>query len=652
MSDEMTASPSLRSALGAGRWTDFVPPRNPRFFGRSEYFAALDQGVLQTTSWITVLVGPSGVGKTHIAAEWVRSNYRRFDSVQWISSEIGQSARRQEEPEAGPARSTSRKPALVVIDGLRDWNEFDRFRPSHAVGHVLITSSAPAAEWSRWATVLPVDPWASQEAVEYLCKNVRLLSVDDAMQVVAELGGLPLALAYAEAWLRRGNSVDSFLNAVRNSPRVALGGSGPDHYPTSLLTRIQEARDALADKDRWHVRLLDAAALLGPAPLSIHSIGSRPVYRPDDDTLSTEIALYPDELVKAFPVLAKSGLSLLDNGLLHVSPVYCAVVRGLLSTEERRQAFRWADLLLKALHPHERVSDLRKARERWRPVLQSFLSHDPQEVVTREGLSVMVAAYRHLIDEGAWTSTQERIESLHRRGVALFTQDDPAVLIVAELLLRAYTVAQHFPDAVRLGRALVQRYASVQGPTEANTLRCASALITPLANCGQVAKARELARQTLREQAAQLGDQHRDTMLTKSRRFVVEGMVGRFQEAVAMGEVVLAEQQQVLGSGHPEVLATAFELARAYRDSGVHTKEAIDLFSETLQAQQQLLGDDHPDVARTTVALESVYFEAYGMFRNVDQSRLALARLMGEFGVVDRGVHRLNGFFLAMGISL
>lgn len=646
-----TAAPRARiSEPGPGRGSNVVPPRNARFWGRRHHLAVLDRRVAQAPWGTTVLVGPFGVGKRHIASEWVHLNASRFGSVHWIRARDGELPHGHPVAEAESAPDVGGKPALVVIDGLRSWTDYDRFQRGDTAGHVLITSSGPAAEWGGWAEVVPVLPWDSREAIGYLRTNIGSLGAEDAGRIAHALGNLPLALAYAEAWLNRGCSVDGFLNALRDRPRAVLGGAGPDHYPGSLIARIEEARNSLASTDRWIVHLLDAAALLGPTPLPARSIGTRPLYRPDDDTLSTEIALHPAELSKAFPVLGKCGLSTFDDALLHVSPVYCTTVRGLLAQEEKRQAARWTDVLLVALDPRDSVPDRYRARERWQLVLPSFLACHPHEVVTREALTVMAAAYHHMSDLGRWQEVMALVEVLYRRGMELFTQDDAAALGVGDVLLRAYTSAHRYADAVKLGAVLRERRISVCGPIGIDTLRCTSAVIIPLGGCGHVADSVELAQETLVAQTTRLGADHRDTLLTKSRRAVAERMAGRWRDAVATGEAVLEAQQHVLGPAHPDVLSTAYELACAYHESGVHTKDAIDLFAETLRLQGQMLGDDHPAMARTAAGLELVHFEAYGTLQSAERCWGALERLRQEFGVGDRDVYRLEQACQALGM--
>ncbi|MGW1396602.1 tetratricopeptide repeat protein, partial [Streptomyces nigra] len=71
---------------------------------------------------------------------------------------------------------------------------------------------------------------------------------------------------------------------------------------------------------------------------------------------------------------------------------------------------------------------------------------------------------------------------------------------------------------------------------------------------------------------------------------------GRIQEALDLGERVLADRQRLLGDDHPDTLTARNNLANFYRDAG-RVQEALDL-------GERVLGDDHPDTldARNNLA--------------------------------------------------
>ncbi|MBD0739414.1 hypothetical protein BGM09_08105 [Streptomyces sp. CBMA29] len=553
-------------------------------------------------------------------------------------------------PRTGPAADL---PPLVVIAGAHGWADVEPHLPL-GPAHVLITSTAPAAEWTPWAAVLPVGPWERSESVGFLSRNVPTLTSDDAGQLAAVLGDLPLALAYAEIWLNRGRSASSFLAMLRSRPAEVLGSAGPDGYSSSLASRIAEARDSLAAGDDWPARLLDASALLGPSPMPVSSLNPGVLFGPSEDTLSTELLLRGTQLIKAFPSVGKSGLASLTCGMLSVTPVYCAVVRGLLTSDPTASAHatRWAEVLLVALRPCPPGRDGWDARDEWRQVSPQFMAYDPLDVGTREGLVVLAAAYDHMLDMGRWRDVLHKLESLRLRGRHLLPENHAVTLRVGSVLVRAYDCAQRYSDASALGAEMLADATSAWGTRDLDTLKCASALIVPLGASGNPLRAVERATVTMAAQRDLLGSSHPETLLTLSRLAVVELMAGNWQNSATVGETALSEQQRVLGDTHPDVLATAYWLACAYAESGVYARKALDLFFATHQAQRKALGDSHPATIRTAAGFVLQDLDVYNACHDIEFCRRTLDLLRREFGAEDKYVYRIDRACRRAGVKI
>ena len=78
------------------------------------------------------------------------------------------------------------------------------------------------------------------------------------------------------------------------------------------------------------------------------------------------------------------------------------------------------------------------------------------------------------------------------------------------------------------------------------------------------------------------------------------------QQAILIGEPLLADQERVLGADDPDTLATRNNLANAYQDAG-RAADAIPLYELTLADRERVLGADHPD----TLASRNNLGEAY-----------------------------------------
>ena len=97
-------------------------------------------------------------------------------------------------------------------------------------------------------------------------------------------------------------------------------------------------------------------------------------------------------------------------------------------------------------------------------------------------------------------------------------------------------------------------------------------------------------------------------------------------QSIRIAEPLLADQERMLGTDHPDTLATRNELAEAYRDAG-RTAEAITMLEQTVTDRERVLGAYH----RLTLLSRSYLAGAYR-----GAGRTAEAITMLEQTVTDR----------------
>jgi len=285
--------PSLtyRSSAVPPRPKVFLIPhdRNPHFLGRGELLKALRQKLLETDQKRYIhriaLYGMGGVGKTQIAIGYVYEYRNDYDDVYWISGsdqamllsgfrEIGEMTGC-----LAPAGKEGLKPAelahivlswlrlqenwLLVIDNLDDVSVVDGFLPTmDGGGHTLITTRNPDAKAipAEGCQILVLD---EVDAVELLCvrseniENVRFSTI--AVDVVNELGYLPLAIDHAAALIRSLSlDITDFLSLFHESRKEILSRdpTNKNTYPNSVAatsschsTRLQQFPN-MANKPR------------------------------------------------------------------------------------------------------------------------------------------------------------------------------------------------------------------------------------------------------------------------------------------------------------------------------------------------------------------------------------------------------------------
>jgi RNA polymerase sigma factor (sigma-70 family) len=95
-------------------------------------------------------------------------------------------------------------------------------------------------------------------------------------------------------------------------------------------------------------------------------------------------------------------------------------------------------------------------------------------------------------------------------------------------------------------------------------------------------------------------------------------------QAIAAGEPLTADLEQMLGPGHPDTLNARNSLAAAYLAAG-RVADAIPLFEQTVAVFQRELGPDHPDTLTAQNNLASAYQDAGRVAEAIQLYELNLA---------------------------
>jgi tetratricopeptide (TPR) repeat protein len=140
---------------------------------------------------------------------------------------------------------------------------------------------------------------------------------------------------------------------------------------------------------------------------------------------------------------------------------------------------------------------------------------------------------------------------------------------------------------------------------------------------GQVAALAEMARPVARV------DEELARVLLRLRFFALYHLIelgDSATQAVAVGEPLIADLEQMLGPNHPDTLNSRNSLAAAYQ-AARRPAEAIPLFEQTLVGRERLLGPEHPDTLTSQNNLATAYQDA---------GRVAEARLLFELTLAAR----------------
>ncbi|HMB05857.1 MAG TPA: tetratricopeptide repeat protein, partial [Isosphaeraceae bacterium] len=198
---------------------------DPRFVGRAEELAALEQALAATgPSALTqpaCMHGLGGVGKTLLAVKYARRHDADYDAILWLAAEnptalapaFAELARTLRLPEAEERDQNVRITAvltwleahdrwLLVFDNAERREDVEPYIPQHLTGHVLITSRSP--DWDPLAWSIRIGPLPRPDSIALLlaATSSGAEAEAEADRLADALGDLPLALAQAAAYLR------------------------------------------------------------------------------------------------------------------------------------------------------------------------------------------------------------------------------------------------------------------------------------------------------------------------------------------------------------------------------------------------------------------------------------------------------------------
>jgi len=486
-----------------------------------------------------------------------------------------------------------------------------------------------------------------------------------ALQLAGRLGGLPLALHLAGAYLAspfaRWASFDGYHKALDSVelPSALRDIESPGADPRATIQRTWDlSLDALAADGRPQARPLllvlscfaaatpIPASLLRPRPLAAllgavladgaagedgQGTAVRPesAVRPDagarpstgagpDATARTEGAAGPDATARTEGAVGgdERAAQRLRDGLA-----------GLASTGLIDVAQNGDPAGANAVTVHRVVADVNRSR---------LVAMGPAGRAAVCGAAVALLAARAAGLDSArpadWPAWRMLVPHVNAALDVLAPDVDAGVLgrllrVAADgtdALLRGGRLAA----AEKLARAGATA-AAAAGPDDPAGLAARGGLAQVLARQGRLGEAEQLYRGLLADQSRVLGEQHEDTLATRHDLAEAIGLQGRYTAADELYRGLLSDQDRVLGEQHEDTLATRHQLARMIGMQGHHA-EAEKLCGAVLARRRRVLGDGHPDTLATRhslarmIGMQGRYREAEKLYRQVlaDRQRL------------------------------
>jgi tetratricopeptide (TPR) repeat protein len=603
-------------------------PRNSFFIGRDELLARLrtqlQAGQATALSQPQAIIGLGGIGKTQIAVEYAYRYHQDYQVVLWARAESTealtssyvtiatllnlpeQEAQDQEiMVQAVKVWLQRHSGWLLILDNADDLSLVPAFLPPALGGHLLLTTRVFIAGYL--ASRIEVDTLAPEQGALFLLRRASLISPDAtlehvspqerdlAIRVSQELGGLPLALDQAGAYLEAtGTALAAYQQIYQRHRTVLLAqrrAQGSDHPEPVASTwslsfaHVEAMNPAAAD-------LLRLCAYLAPDAIAeeILTQGAAhlgPVLGPvASDAFLLGQAV---EALRAYSLIGR------DPSLqtLSMHRLVQAVVRDALDASGRQSWMERAIRAVQATLPTvEHVN--------W-PQWERLLAHaqacaawmDPQEIHLQETAVVLQQTGWYLTERARYSEAEPLLE----RAYQMSTQEQGAEHLDtardASTLAELYRAQGKYEQAEPLYvRALAIREQQL-GPLHPHTATSLNNLAVLYRAQGKYEQAEPLVARALAIREQQLGPLHPDTATSLNYLGGLYRAQGKYEQAEPLVARALAIREQQLGPLHPDTATSLNNLAELYRAQGKY-EQAEPLVARALAIREQQLGPLHP----------------------------------------------------------
>ena len=597
-------------------------PRPTLLAGREELLADLDArltGAGAEGPRMVVLSGLGGAGKTSVALEYAHRHLTGVGVAWQFAAEdptvlaagfaelAAQLGARDTAGTRDPVTSVHGVLAayprqwLLVFDNTPDRSAVEKFLPPAGRGQVLITSQNQ--NWPA-GQVVDVPVLDTEAAAAFLVSRTGDADGQAAAGLAAELGGLPLALEQAAAYIgASAGSLARYLESFRQRRGRLLARGEPTGYSQTVATTWSLAFTQLEQSAPQAVGLLRLLACCAPEPIPVRLLlQPRPGLTDgrSGEVAAVLVSLWKDELAVDDAVAALRRFSLVTpagDELVLVHRLVQTVTLAQVSADVAGQWEQAAAALVEAAVPADpelpanwRVYAMLLAHARavldltsggmWR--LADYLGQSGSYLAARDLWQLIARAYEA---DGAYGS-EHRDTLVARANLAYWTGE-----------------AGDAAEARDQFAVLLPIEERVLGPEHRRTLADRGGLAIWTGAAGDAAGARDQFAVLLPIEEQVLGPEDPDTVTTRHNLARWTGEAGDAAGARDQLAILLPIQEQVMGAEHPDTLAARRDLARWTGEAG-DAAGARDQFAALLPVMERILRPEHPDTlsARSNLA--------------------------------------------------
>ena len=618
-------------------------PRNPFFLGRDKELKQLHHS-LHTNQALEysqpqAISGLGGIGKTQLALEYAYQHSREYQAVLWVNAESTEilissyialatllhlpelEAKEQDVIIQAVKRwLQTHRSWLLILDNADELALLPAFLPPNWGGHLLLTTRASAT--GRLASRLAIEMLSPEQGALLLLRRAGFLAPDGVLEQVVsqeqnlallickELGGLPLALDQAGAYLEETETDLAGYWHIYQQHRTTLfqehRGLAAD-YPTSVAMTWSISFQKVEKKNPAAADLLRLCAFLAPdaIPEEILVQGSTmlgPMLEPvvtDAFLLSQTI-----EAVRAYSLMRRNP----REKTISIHRLVQAVLQDSMKKAERGLWAERAILAINATFPNVKHAVWAQC-ERLLPQVLGAIDLIEQYNITNVEIGRLLCESATYLNSRARYQEAERLhlQALQIRKQGLGPEHLDTAISLNGLAVFYYAQSKYMEAELLFHQALHIRklHLGLDHPDTATSL---SGLANLYHAQGKYTEAEPLYQQALHIREQSLALEHPDTAYSLNNLANLYLMQGKYTEAEPLFQQALHIREQLLRPEHADVAASLNNLANLYFMQGKYT-EAEPLYHRALHIREQCLGLDHPLVAASLNNLANLYRE-------------------------------------------
>jgi Domain of unknown function (DUF4062)/Tetratricopeptide repeat len=594
-----------------------LAPRPVFLAGREELLAELEgrlTGGDGAGPRVVALCGLGGAGKTSVALEYAHRHLGEV-GVAWqfpaedptvLAAGFGELAAQLGAAESGdPVVSVhgvlARYPAgwLVVFDNAPDRAAVAPFVPPAGRGRVLVTSRDQIWPPGLALEVPVLDP---QVAAGFLVTRTGDQDQQAAVELAGELGGLPLALEQAGAYIQAsGDSLAGYLGSFRQRRADLLARGEPTGYSKTVATTWRLTFEDLQQGAPGAVGLLRLLACCAPEAIPLNLLlHSRPGLAEElaDEVAPVLVPLLEDDLAAKDAIAALRRYSLISPPADGMVSVHRLVQGTTVDQMPAELAAGWRQAtaaVIEAALPADR-----KAPGSW-AVFAALLPHAQAAFTDNSGGMQGIASY--LGYSGSYEAARDLYQRVVDARVQVLGGEDPSTLIARANLAYWTGLSGDAARARDQYAALVPVEERVLGTEHQETLTARGNLARWTAEAGDAAGARDQLAVLVPVDERVLGAEHLDTLIARNNLASWTGEAGDAAGARDQYAALVPVEERVLGAEHPDTLAARANLALWTGLSG-DAAGARDQYAALVPVDERVLGGEHPDtlIARANLA--------------------------------------------------